>query len=52
MDAEAISLAFATVSGPDCLKEVISQYGLRLKVYRLIKDDISAQVLTSLLHIN
>ena len=52
MDGEAISLAFATLSGPDCLKEVISQYGLCLKVYRVIKDAISAQVLTSLLHIN
>lgn len=51
MDGEAISLAFATTAGPDCLKEVISKYGLRLKVYRVIKDVLSAQVLASLLHI-
>ena len=51
MDGEAISLAFATTAGPDCLKEVISKYGLRLKVYQVIKDALSAQVLTSLLHI-
>ena len=27
MDGEAISLAFATTAGPDCLKEVISNTG-------------------------
>ena len=37
MDGEAVSLAYATTSGPDCLKEVISKYGLRLKVYQAIK---------------
>ena len=33
MDGEAVSLAFATTAGPDCLKDVISKYGIRLKVY-------------------
>ena len=33
MDGEAISLAFATTAGPECLKEVISKDRLCLKVY-------------------
>ncbi|XP_065908073.1 uncharacterized protein [Dysidea avara] len=43
MDGEAISLAFTTTSGPDCLKEVISQFGLRLKVYKAIKEELVNQ---------
>ena len=46
MDGEAISLAFTTTSGPDCLKEVISQFGLRLKVYKAIKEELVNQVYT------
>jgi len=37
MDGEAIVEAFATCSGPDCLKDVISKYGQRVKVYHSIK---------------
>ena len=37
MDGEAIVEAFATCSGPDCLKDVISKYGQRVKVYNAIK---------------
>jgi len=40
MDGEAVSLAFATTAGPDCLKDVISKYGIRLKVYRTIKEQL------------
>ncbi len=43
MDGEAISEAFATQSGPDCLKDVIQKYGLRLKVYRVLKQALGAQ---------
>ncbi|XP_065891863.1 uncharacterized protein [Dysidea avara] len=43
MDGEAISLAFTTTSGPDCLKEVISQFGQRLKVYKAIKEELVNQ---------
>jgi len=40
MDGEAVSLAFASIAGPDCLKDVIMKYGLRLKVYRAIKEQL------------
>ena len=42
MDGEAVCLAFATTTGPDCLRDVIKQYGIRLKVYRTIKDVLAA----------
>jgi hypothetical protein len=44
MDGEAVSLAFASCSGPDCIKDVIPKYGLRLKVYQAIKREIEAHV--------
>ena len=44
MDGEAIGLALATTAGPDCLRDVIPKYGLRLKVYRAIKDTLMQQV--------
>lgn len=37
MDGTAIVQAFATCSGPDCLKEVLGKYGIRVKVYTAIK---------------
>ena len=37
-----MSLAFAAHSGPDCLKDVIAKYGLRLKVYQAIKAELEA----------
>jgi len=40
MDGEAVSLAFASTAGPDCLKDVIMKYGLHLKVYRAIKGQL------------
>lgn len=43
MDGEAISLAFASQSGPDCFKDVIPKYGARLKVYQVLKKDIEAR---------
>lgn len=42
MDGQAIALAFASQSGPDCIKDVVSKYGLRLKVYQIIKKEIEA----------
>ena len=47
MDGEAVSLAFASCSGPDCIKDVISKYGLRLKVYQAIKREIEASTACS-----
>ena len=35
-----MSLAFASTAGPDCLKDVVPKYGLRLKVYRAIKEQL------------
>ena len=43
MDGDALSLAFAAHSGPDCLKNIVSKYGLRLKVYRAIKAELEAE---------
>ena len=40
MDGEALMAAFATCSGPDCIKDVIATYGTRLKVYNVIKAAI------------
>lgn len=37
MDGEATVAAFATCSGPDCLKDVVGKYGTRVKVYNAIK---------------
>ena len=37
MDSEATIAAFAICLGPDCLKDVVSRYGARLKVYNAIK---------------
>ena len=44
MDGEAVNLAYATISGPDCLKDVISRYGVRLKIYQAIKDALFTEV--------
>lgn len=37
MDGEATVAAFATRSGPDCLKDVVPKLGSRLKVYNALK---------------
>ena len=42
-----MSLAFASCSGPDHLKDVIPKYGLRLKVYQVIKREIEASAACS-----
>lgn len=44
MDGEAICLALATTTGPDCLRDVIPKYGLHLKVYRAVKETLTQQV--------
>ena len=31
MDGEAVSLAFASLSGPNCIKDIIPKFGLRLE---------------------
>ena len=41
MDGEATMAAFATCSGPDCLKDVVSKYGSRVKVYNAIRVAIN-----------
>ena len=40
MDGEAVMAAFATCSGPDCIKDVIRTFGTRLKIYNMIKTAI------------
>ncbi len=41
MDGKAIQQAYATCSGPDCILDVISKFGQRLKVYNFIKKAIA-----------
>lgn len=43
MDGDALSLAFAAHSGPDCLKDVVPKYRLRLKLYQAIKAELEAE---------
>lgn len=38
MDGEAISAAFASSPGPDCLRDVVPKLGHRLKVYAALKS--------------
>ena len=38
MDGEALVTLIGFVPGPDCLKELITKVGLRIKVYKLIKS--------------
>ena len=48
MDGEALLDAFETSPGPDCLKDVIPKYGIRVKAYKalqgLLKPILSKQV--------
>ena len=37
MDGTAVMQTFATYSDPDCLKEVIPKFGVRVKVYLALK---------------
>ena len=37
MDGAAVVQSFGSYSGPDCLEEVISKFGVRIKVYTAIK---------------
>ena len=51
MDGDALSLAFAAHSGPDCLKDVVPKYGLRLKLYQAIKAELEAERCQVMLHL-
>lgn len=44
MDGTAIIQSFGTCSGPDCLKDVISKYGVRVKVYMAIKTYLEKDI--------
>ena len=44
MDGEVIATAFATVPGPDCLHDVLPKFGVRLKVYSAIKQQLQCEV--------
>ena len=37
MDGEALVTLIGVAPGPDCLKELVSKVGLRLKVYKAVK---------------
>lgn len=40
MDGTAIMQTFATCPGPDCLRDIISKFGVRMKVYAAIKTQL------------
>ena len=44
MDGKAVQQAFAASSGPDCLRDVITKFGRRLKVYNFIKKAVVCSV--------
>lgn len=44
MDGEAILTAFGLSSGPDCLRDVLPKYGLRVKVYKSLKTSIDQEL--------
>ena len=44
MDGEAIATAFATLPGPNCLRDVLPKLGVRLKVYSAIKQQLQCEV--------
>ena len=50
MDGEATAAAFATCSGPDCLKDVIPKLGARLKVYNALKLVLNKQKVLAYFH--
>ena len=50
MDGEAIAEAFATCSGPDCLKDVLPKFGQRVKVYNVIKLSLGVEMASEVIH--
>ena len=38
MDGQALIDAFETCSGPDCIKDIIPKYGIRVKTYKILRD--------------
>ena len=44
MDGEALETLLGTSQGPDCLKELITRIGTRLKVYQRIKTLLHSQI--------
>lgn len=38
MDGDALVTLVGATPGPDCLKELVSKVGIRMKVYKLIKS--------------
>ncbi len=44
MDGQAISEAFASQAGPDCLRDVLPKYGQRIKVYTALKAVIMVEM--------
>lgn len=50
MDGEAIAEAFATCSGPDCLKDILPKFGQRVKVYNAIKLSLGVEMASEVIH--
>lgn len=41
MDGQALIDAFEMCPGPDCLKDVIPKYGIRIKAYKALQQHLS-----------
>ena len=52
MDGAAVVQSFGTCSGPDCLKDVIVKFGVRVKVYTVIKGYLDKDNVKSLVSSN
>ena len=46
MDGEALVTFIGFIPGPDCLKELISKVGLRMKFYKLIKSLYNGEIVS------
>ncbi len=44
MDGAAITQTFGTCVGPDCLRDVVSKFGVRIKVYTAIRTHLDKDV--------
>lgn len=44
MDGEAVRAAFAATPGPDCLKDVVTKTGPRLRVYKAFQELIKVNL--------
>lgn len=49
MDGMAIIQTFGSISGPDCLRDVLHKFGTRVKVYTAIKSYLDKSLMIEVL---